>query len=87
MTKTTYTAFGVLRTSEANYTHAAKHCVGITFHKSEQAARATGGMVARVSIATAADIAAAKAAKAAVKAERAARQADFDRRFAELGGT
>lgn len=86
MTKTTYTAFGVLRTSDANYTHAAKHYVGVSFHKSEAAARATGGMVARVSIATAAEVAADKAAKAAVKAERAARQADFDRRFRELGG-
>lgn len=45
MTKTTYTAFGVTRTSDAAYTHAAKHYVGVTFHKTEEAARKSGGQV------------------------------------------
>lgn len=73
MTKTTYSAFGVLRTSEAVYTHAAKHYVGVSFHGSEQAARNSGGQVARVEVLTPAE---AKAIKAAEKAKRDRRNAD-----------
>lgn len=73
MTKQTYTAFGVTRTSENIYTHAAKHYVGVTFHQSEQAARHSGGQVVRTTVLTPDE---ARAIRKAEKALRDQRNAD-----------